>query len=113
MNAVLYQLILKRIKLLFLEFMQLEMSFLHHNLHFTGSAEALYAVDIIVGKKRHPINYLTNPAAIYTYPEIASIGYTENQLKKKLDVNIKAAKFPFTAIAKAHIDDVADGFVKY
>lgn len=77
----------------------------------TGSAEALYAVDIIVGKKRHPINYLTNPAAIYTYPEIASIGYTENQLKKA-GREYKAAKFPFTAIAKAHIDDVADGFVK-
>ncbi len=77
----------------------------------TGSAEALYAVDIIAGKKRHPINYLTNPAAIYTYPEIASIGYTENQLKKA-GRNFKAAKFPFTAIAKARIDDVAEGFLK-
>jgi dihydrolipoamide dehydrogenase len=77
----------------------------------TGSAEALFAVDIIAGKKRHPINYLTNPAAIYTYPEIASIGYTEEQLKKT-GRNYKAAKFPFTAIAKARIDDIADGFVK-
>ncbi len=77
----------------------------------TGSSEALYAVDIIAGKKRHPINYLTNPAAIYTYPEIASIGYTEDQLKKT-GRNYKSAKFPFTAIAKARIDDIADGFVK-
>lgn len=77
----------------------------------TASSEALYAVDIIAGKKRHPINYMTNPAAIYTYPEIASIGYTENQLKK-LGRSYKSAKFPFTAIAKARIDDIADGFVK-
>ena len=77
----------------------------------TGSSEALFAVDIIAGKKRHPINYLTNPAAIYTYPEIASIGYTENQLKKA-GRSYKTAKFPFTAIAKARIDDIADGFVK-
>ncbi|KAB8033794.1 dihydrolipoyl dehydrogenase [Fluviispira multicolorata] len=77
----------------------------------TGSAEALYAVDIIAGKKRHAINYLTNPAAIYTYPEIASIGYTENQLKKSGRA-YKATKFPFSAVAKARIDDIAEGFVK-
>lgn len=77
----------------------------------TGSAEALYAVDIIAGKKRHPINYLTNPAAIYTYPEISSIGHTENALKKAGRA-YKTAKFPFTANAKARIDDIADGFVK-
>jgi len=77
----------------------------------TGSSEALFAVDIIAGKKRHPINYLTNPGAIYTYPEISSLGYTENQLKK-LGKEYKATKFPFAAIAKARIDDIADGFVK-
>lgn len=77
----------------------------------TGSAEALFAVDIMAGKKRHPINYLTNPAAIYTYPEIASLGYTENQLKKS-GRSYKATKFPFSAVAKARIDDIAEGFVK-
>ena len=77
----------------------------------TGSAEALFAIDIIAGKKRHPINYLTNPAAIYTYPEISSIGYTENQLKAS-GKSYKSTKFPFSAVAKARIDDIADGFVK-
>lgn len=77
----------------------------------TGSAEALFAVDVMSGKKRHPINYLTNPAAIYTYPEISSIGYTEKQLKAD-GKSYKVAKFPFTAVAKARIDDIADGFVK-
>ena len=77
----------------------------------TGSAEALFAIDIMAGKKRHPINYLTNPAAIYTYPEISSIGYTENQLKAA-GKSYKSAKFPFSAVAKARIDDIADGFLK-
>lgn len=77
----------------------------------TASAEALYAIDIMAGKHRHPINYLTNPAAIYTYPEIASLGYTENQLKA-LGRSYRAAKFPFSAVAKARIDDIADGFLK-
>lgn len=77
----------------------------------TASSEALFAVDIMAGHKRLPISYLTNPAAIYTYPEIASIGLTENQLKKS-GREYKATKFPFSAIAKARIDDMADGFVK-
>lgn len=77
----------------------------------TGSAEALFAIDVMAGKKRHPINYLTNPAAIYTYPEISSIGYTENQLKSSGKA-YKSAKFPFSAVAKARIDDISDGFVK-
>jgi dihydrolipoamide dehydrogenase len=77
----------------------------------TASAEAMYAVDMIAGKKRTPINYLTNPGAIYTYPEVASIGHTENQLKAQgREYNV--GKFPFSAMAKAKIDDVADGFIK-
>lgn len=77
----------------------------------TGSAEALFAVDIMAGNKRHAINYRNNPSAIYTYPEISSLGYTENQLKQE-GKEYKATKFPFAAIAKARIDDIADGFVK-
>jgi dihydrolipoamide dehydrogenase len=77
----------------------------------TASAEAMYAVDMIAGKKRTPINYLTNPGAIYTYPEIASIGHTEQALKA-LGKEYSASKFPFSAIAKAKIDDCADGFIK-
>jgi dihydrolipoamide dehydrogenase len=77
----------------------------------TASAEAIFAVDIILGKKRSPINYLTNPSAIYTYPEVASIGYTEQALKKEARP-YKVGKFPFSAIAKARIDDSTEGFVK-
>ena len=77
----------------------------------TASAEAMFAVDIIAGNKRTPINYMTNPSAIYTYPEIASIGFTEQALKKD-GREYKASKFPFSAIGKARIDDATDGFVK-
>jgi dihydrolipoamide dehydrogenase len=77
----------------------------------TASAEAIFAVDVIVGRKRTPINYLTNPSAIYTYPEIASIGLTENALKAQ-GKEYKVGKFPFSALAKAKIDDATEGFVK-
>ena len=77
----------------------------------TASAEAMYAVDMIAGKKRTPINYLTNPGAIYTYPEIASIGHTEQALKAQ-GKEYSVGKFPFSAMAKAKIDDAADGFIK-
>jgi dihydrolipoamide dehydrogenase len=77
----------------------------------TASAEAMFAIDDMTGKKRRPINYKTNPAAIYTYPEVASIGETEQTLKSN-GVSYKASKFPFTAIAKARIDDASEGFVK-
>lgn len=77
----------------------------------TASAEAIFAVDSILGKKRTPINYMTNPSAIYTYPEIASIGHTEQALKKQ-GVDYKIGKFPFNVMAKAKIDDTTEGFVK-
>jgi dihydrolipoamide dehydrogenase len=77
----------------------------------TGSAEGIFAVDVIVGKKRPPINYLTNPSAVYTYPEIASIGHKEQDLKAK-GTTYKVGKFPFSAIGKARIDDATEGFVK-
>ena len=77
----------------------------------TGSAEGIYAVDIIAGKKKQPINYLTNPSAVYTYPEIASIGHKEQDLKAR-SVDYKVGKFPFSAIGKARIDDMTDGFIK-
>lgn len=77
----------------------------------TASAEAIYAVDVMLGKKRPAINYLTNPGAIYTYPEIASIGHTEQALKKQ-GREYKVGKFPFMAVAKARIDDADTGFIK-
>ncbi len=77
----------------------------------TASAEAKHAVEIISGKSLTPINYETNPSAIYTYPEIASIGLTEEKLKEK-SIPYQVAKFPFAPMAKAKIEEATDGFVK-
>ncbi len=77
----------------------------------TASAEAIQAVEHIAGKKTHPIDYLTNPNAIYTSPEIASIGKTEQALKNE-KIEYKVAQFPFAPMAKAKIEDATEGFIK-
>ncbi|MBC7658186.1 MAG: dihydrolipoyl dehydrogenase [Chitinophagaceae bacterium] len=77
----------------------------------TASAEAYHAVEIIAGHTPPLINYSANPNAIYTYPEIASIGMTEEKVKdQKLDYLV--AKFPFAPMPKAKIEDATVGFVK-
>lgn len=77
----------------------------------TASAEALHAVEVIAGHKPPLINYEANPNAVYTYPEIASIGKTEEALKAS-GTEYKVAKMPFAPMAKAKIEDAAFGFVK-
>lgn len=65
----------------------------------------------IAGHKPPVIDYSTNPSAIYTYPEIASIGSTEKQLKEK-NIPYKATSFPFAPLAKAKIENATEGFIK-
>lgn len=77
----------------------------------TASAEAIHAVEIIAGHSPVVIDYLTNPSAIYTYPEIASIGKTETTLKEE-GTEFKIAKFPFSPLAKAKIEGGTEGFIK-
>ncbi|MCX6119816.1 MAG: dihydrolipoyl dehydrogenase [Proteobacteria bacterium] len=77
----------------------------------TGSAEAYHCAEVIAGKKPHKVHYESNPSAVYTYPEVASIGQTEKQLKEK-NISYKVGKFPFSPMAKAKIEDSTDGFVK-
>ena len=77
----------------------------------TASAEGKHAAEIISGMFPRPINYESNPSAVYTYPEIASIGQTEANLKTK-DIPYKEAKFPFAPLAKAKIERETEGFVK-
>lgn len=77
----------------------------------TASAEAMHAVEHMAGKNPHTINYDANPNAVYTYPEIASLGKTEQQLKES-NTEYKIAKFPFAPMAKAKIENAAFGFVK-
>ena len=77
----------------------------------TASAEAAFAVEYIAGHHPSPICYDANPSAIYTYPEIAHIGMTEQQAKEK-GLDFETAKFPFSALAKANIEQATVGFVK-
>lgn len=77
----------------------------------TASAEALHAVEIIAGHNPPVIDYQANPNAIYSFPEVASIGMTEKTLKEK-KIPYKAAKFPFAPMAKAKIDMATEGFIK-
>lgn len=77
----------------------------------TASAEAKHAVEIIAGERPPIIDYNLNPSAIYTYPEVASIGKTEPYLKDQ-NISYKVAKFPFAPLAKAKIEEATDGFIK-
>jgi dihydrolipoamide dehydrogenase len=73
--------------------------------------EGITAVEHIAGMK--PIHYATHqiPRCIYTRPEIASIGYTEQEAVEK-GLEVKTAKVQFKALAKAMIYGDSDGFVK-
>ena len=72
--------------------------------------EGIAVAENIVGQSGH-VNYETIPGVIYTTPEVASIGKTEEQLKK-LNTKYKVGKFSFMANSRAKAIDDADGFVK-
>ncbi|MES2964521.1 MAG: dihydrolipoyl dehydrogenase [Bdellovibrionota bacterium] len=57
------------------------------------------------------VNYETVPSVIYTWPELASVGYTEEQLKEK-GVEYRSGSFPFTANGRAKAIGMTDGKVK-
>ena len=72
--------------------------------------EGIAVAEIIAGQSGH-VNYDIIPGVIYTSPEVATIGKTEEQLKEqKLDY--KVGKFPFMANSRAKAIDEPDGFVK-
>ncbi|WP_429911821.1 dihydrolipoyl dehydrogenase [Glycocaulis sp.] len=66
--------------------------------------------ELIAGKPGH-VNYLATPSVVYTRPEIASVGYTEEQLKE-MGREYKVGKFPFMANSRARTNHDTDGFVK-
>lgn len=72
--------------------------------------EGVYVAETIAGQKPH-INYNLIPGVVYTWPEVASVGYTEEQLKEK-GVKYKAGSFPFKASGRAKASMDTDGFVK-
>jgi dihydrolipoamide dehydrogenase len=72
--------------------------------------EAVACIELIAGKAGH-VNYDVIPSVIYTHPEVASVGKTEEELKAA-GVAYKVGKFPFTANARAKVNHEAEGFVK-
>ena len=72
--------------------------------------EAIAVVETIAGKAGH-VNYGVIPSVIYTSPEVAVVGQTEEELKAA-GVAYKVGKFPFTANARAKINHETEGFVK-
>lgn len=72
--------------------------------------EGVAVAEILVGQAGH-VNYDVIPNVVYTYPEIATVGKTEEELKAA-GVAYKVGKFPFTANGRAKVNMTTDGFVK-
>ena len=76
-----------------------------------ASAEAIHCVEYICGLNPEDVDYSTIPSCIFTSPEVASVGLTEQQVRD-LGVEYKVGKFPYTASGKATAAGERDGFVK-
>lgn len=72
--------------------------------------EGIAAAEIIAGKAGH-VNYNAIPGVIYTHPEVATVGQSEEDLKKE-GKKYKVGKFPFMANSRARTNDDAEGLVK-
>jgi dihydrolipoamide dehydrogenase len=72
--------------------------------------EAVACIELIAGKAGH-VNYDIIPGVVYTFPEVAWVGKTEEELKAE-GVAYKVGKFPFTANSRAKVNHEAEGFVK-
>lgn len=72
--------------------------------------EGTFVAEVIAGQKPH-INYNLIPGVVYTWPEVAAVGYTEEQLKEQ-GKKYKVGNFPFKASGRARASMDTDGFVK-
>lgn len=76
-----------------------------------ASHEGIVAVEHIVGESPEPLQYHLISRCIYSSPEVASVGWTEDEAKEK-GHKVKVGKFSFRAIGKALVFGESDGFVK-
>ena len=72
--------------------------------------EGVAVAEILASQAGH-VNYNVIPNVVYTYPEVASVGKTEEELKEA-GINYTSGKFPFTANGRAKVNRQTDGFVK-
>ena len=75
-----------------------------------ASAEGIAAVENIAGRTGE-VNYDTIPAVIYTWPEVASVGLTEEQVKAR-EIPFCVGTYPFSGAGRARCMGESDGFVK-
>ena len=76
-----------------------------------ASAEAIHCVEHICGLEPDAVDYSTIPSCVFTSPEVASVGITEQRAREK-GIEYKVGRFPFTASGKATAAGDRDGFVK-
>ena len=72
--------------------------------------EGVFIAETIAGQKPH-INYRLIPNVVYTWPEVAAVGYTEEEVKEK-GIAYKVGSFPFKALGRARASMDIDGVVK-
>ena len=72
--------------------------------------EGVFVAEYLAGQKPH-INYLLIPGVVYTWPEVAGVGYTEQELKQK-GIEFKVGKFPFLALGRAVASNEKNGLIK-
>ena len=72
--------------------------------------EGVFVAEVIAGQKPH-INHLLIPGVVYTWPEVAAVGHTEEELKAK-GIAYKVGNFPFKASGRARASMDTDGFIK-
>ena len=72
--------------------------------------EGIAVAEILAGQSGH-VNYDVIPGVIYTLPEVATVGKTEEELKKA-KINYKVGKFPILANSRAKVNNESEGFVK-
>ena len=75
-----------------------------------ASEEGSFVAEVIAGQKPH-INYNLIPGVVYTWPEVAAVGKTEEELKEA-GVEYKEGKFPMRALGRSRASGDTDGFVK-
>ena len=73
--------------------------------------EGVAVAEVLAGKAGH-VNYEVIPSVVYTFPEVASVGRTEEELKEA-GIAYNVGKFPFTANGRAKVNQTTDGFVKF
>jgi dihydrolipoamide dehydrogenase len=81
-----------------------------HMLAHKAEEEGVFVAEQLAGQKPH-IDYNLIPGVVYTWPEVAAVGYTEEQLKEQ-GRKYKVGSFPFKASGRARASMDTDGFVK-